>query len=71
MRCAVSLSREGGAVLARCREYPECAGRGATPAAAVESLRANVLFWLESCPCDQTADSGLVMDVVEDRSGVS
>jgi hypothetical protein len=68
MRCSVTLSREGAQVVARCREVPECEGRGPTPPEALARLRASVLFWIESCPCDVTADSGLVLNVVEDRS---
>jgi len=66
MRCAVSLMREAGGVVARCREYPECEGRGASAAEAVERLRASLLFWLEACPCDTTTGPGLVLDVVHD-----
>ena len=69
MRCAVTLRREGGEVLACCREFPGCEGRAASRGEALERLRASVLFWLEACPCDQTADQGLVLDVVEDSSG--
>lgn len=68
MRCTVTLERAAGAVVARCAEYPDCEGRGPTAEAALERLRASVLFWLESCPCDQTADAGLVLDVVSDRT---
>jgi hypothetical protein len=69
MRCRVSLSREGGDVVARCGEFPGCEGRGSSAPAALAQLRASVVFWLEACPCDQTAEPGLVLDVVEDRSG--
>ena len=68
MRCAVRLSREGTQVVARCAEG-NSEGRGATPSEAMARLRAAVLFWLEACPCDQTADDGLVLEVVEDKSG--
>lgn len=68
MRCAVTLRREGAVVVASCREFPECDARGASSAEALERLRASVLFWLESCPCDQTAGPGLTLDVIEDRS---
>lgn len=71
MRCAVSLRRDGGEILARCAEFPGCEGRAATRAEALARLRASVLFWLEACPCDQTADAGLVLDVVEDASASS
>lgn len=67
MRCSVSLKREGGAIVARCREYPGCEGRGPNVEDALGSLRQSVLFWLEACPCDTTADGGLVLDVIEDR----
>ena len=68
MRCTVRLNREGVEVVARCAEFPECEGRGAAPSEALARLRASVVFWLEACPCDQTADAGLVLDVVEDRT---
>ena len=68
MRCRVTLVREAGDVLARCAEYPACEGRAPSRDLALARLRASVLFWLESCPCDVTADSGLVLDVVEDRT---
>jgi len=69
MRCAVTVNREGGSVVARCREFPGCEGRAATTSEALARLRQAVVFWLEACPCDQTADSGLVFDVVEDAGG--
>ena len=68
MRCSVRLEREGSDVVARCAEFPECLGRGSDRAAALQHLRASVVFWLETCPCDQTADAGLVLDVIEDRT---
>jgi len=69
VRCAVTLSREHDAVVARCAEFPSCEGRGPTSREALDRLRASVLFWVESCPCDVTVESGLVLDVVSDRSG--
>jgi predicted RNase H-like HicB family nuclease len=69
MRCSVTIRREGGEVVARCAEFPECDGRGATTEHALERLRASVLFWLEACPCDQTAGPGLKLDVVRDERG--
>ena len=62
------LTSQLSGISSRCAEYPECEGRAATAEAALGTLRASVLFWLESCPCDQTADSGLVLDVVSDRT---
>jgi hypothetical protein len=69
MHCTVTLRNEGGDVIARCLEYPACEGRAPGRSEALSRLRASVLFWLESCPCDQTADPGLVLDVVEDSTG--
>jgi predicted RNase H-like HicB family nuclease len=66
MRCTVTLAREGSSVVARCAEFPECAGRGPGGAEAMARLRESVLFWLEGCPCDQTAGPGLEMVVVRD-----
>ena len=66
MRCNVTLSREGPELVARCAEFPECAGRGRTREEALERLRASVVFWLEACPCDVGADSGLRLDVVRE-----
>jgi hypothetical protein len=68
MRCHVTLRREGAEVVARCQEYPGCEGRAPAREEALARLRASVLFWLEACPCDQTADQGLTLDVVEDTS---
>jgi predicted RNase H-like HicB family nuclease len=68
MRCAVTLRREGRGVIATCADFPACDGRGATAAEAMARLREAVLFWLEACPCDQTAEPGLVLDVVRDDS---
>ena len=65
MRCSVTVRNEAGAFVARCAEVPEYEGRGATSAEAVSRLRAQLVFWLEACPCDQTADNGLVLDVRE------
>ena len=68
MRCTVTLAREGAAVIARCSEFPECTGRGAGRTEAMTKLRDSVLFWLESCPCDQTAGPGLELVVVKDET---
>jgi len=65
MRCTVTVHREGTAFVARCAEVPEYEGRGPSSAAAVEQLRARIVFWLESCPCDVTADAGLELHVRE------
>jgi len=69
MRCSVTLNREGGDVVARCLEFPRCEGRAPAGPEALSRLRESVLFWLEACPCDQTADAGLVLEVIEDSSG--
>jgi hypothetical protein len=69
MRCAVTLRRDAGSVVATCADFPSCEGRAASSAEALERLRASVLFWLEACPCDQTAGPGLVLNVVKDESG--
>ena len=66
MKCSVTVRREGGSFVARCAEVPEYDGRGATLAAAVDQLRARILFWLEACPCDVTADDGLTLTVREE-----
>ena len=68
MRCAVTLRREGEAVVATCADFPSCEGRAASSAEALDRLRESVLFWLEACPCDQTAGPGLVLNVVKDET---
>jgi predicted RNase H-like HicB family nuclease len=66
MRCGVSLYRDTAGIVARCGDYPECEGRGATTEEALARLRASLLFWLEACPCDTTTGEGLVLEVVHD-----
>jgi predicted RNase H-like HicB family nuclease len=66
MHCRVSLTREGNGIVARCAEMPQCEGRGASRDEALARLRASLLFWLETCPCDVTTDCGLVLDVVRE-----
>lgn len=66
MHCHVTLSHEGTGLAARCAEFPECLGRGASREAALAQLRDSVLFWLEACPCDTTADAGLRLEVVRE-----
>jgi hypothetical protein len=61
----VTVCKEGATFVARCAEVPEYEGRGDTSAAAVAQLRARIVFWIESCPCDVTADAGLTLDVRE------
>ena len=68
MRCRVTIGREGSSLVARCGDFPGCLGRGDTAAEALARLRTSILFWLEACPCDQTAEPGLVLDVIEDRT---
>ncbi len=68
MLCSVTLAREGGAVVARCAELSECVGRGATRDEALAKLRAAIVFWLESCPCDVTLAPGLTLQVVRDSA---
>ena len=66
MRCHVMLNREGMDLVARCAEFSECTGRGGTREEALERLRAEVLFWLEACPCDVRADEDLRLEVVRE-----
>jgi hypothetical protein len=66
MRCRVTLTREGAALVARCAEYPQCEGRGASRDEALARLRSSLLFWLETCPCDVTLDCGLELEVVRE-----
>jgi len=68
MHCTVSLSRSGALVIARCAEFPECVGRGASREEALRILRDSVTFWLEACPCDQTAAPGLEFRIASDSS---
>ncbi len=68
MRCTVSLRRDGPAVIARCAEFPDCEGRGPSRGEALERLRQSVTFWLEACPCDQTAAPGLSFEIERDAS---
>ena len=65
MKCSVTVSREGAMFVARCAEVPDYEGRGDSSAAAVAQLRARIVFWIESCPCDVTADAGIEMNVRE------
>ena len=67
MRCRVSIRNEAGEWLARWEEHPSVAGRGSSRDAALDRLRAAILFDLEMCPCDVTTADGLVLDVVEAR----
>lgn len=67
MRCRVTLAREGPGLVARCAEFPACTGRGGTRDAALAKLRESVLFWLETCPCDVTAEGGLELVVVREE----
>jgi len=69
MRCAVTLRREASEIVATCSDFPSCEGRAGSADEALARLRASVLFWLEACPCDQTAGPGLVLDVVRDETG--
>jgi len=66
MRCHVTLTREGGELVASCLEFPACTGRGASRDVALARLRDSVRFWLEACPCDTTADAGLDLQVVRE-----
>ena len=71
MRCAVTLRRDGGSVVATCADFPACEGRGPDRATALARLREALVFWLESCPCDVTAGPGLELLVVRDEGGGS
>ena len=70
MRCSVTLRRDGGDIVAHSAEYPACEGRGASREEALSRLRQSVLFWLETCPCDQTAEPGLVLTIARDETGL-
>jgi predicted RNase H-like HicB family nuclease len=65
MRCRVRVSREGTTWVARCDEFADATGRGATREEALDRVRRAVVFWLEACPCDQTATPGLEFEVIE------
>ncbi len=66
MRCRVTLAREGAGLVARCAVFPQCGGHGASRDEALARLRASLLFWLETCPCDVTLDRGLELEVVRE-----
>lgn len=69
MRCSVSITREQGQIVARCDELPACEGRAVTRDEALGRLRRAIAFWIETCPCDVTAEAGLVLEVVRDDAG--
>ena len=66
MRCHVSIAHDASGWIARCPEFPQVAGRGGSRDEALARLRAEVTFWLEACPCDQTAAPGLEFTVVRE-----
>ena len=68
MHILVTLQRDGGTIVARAPEYPQCEGRDTNRDEAIARLRRSLLFWLETCPCDQTTDPGLVLTVSRDDS---
>jgi len=68
MHILVSLRREAGTIVARAADYPQCEGRDASRDEAIAKLRRSLLFWLETCPCDQTTDPGLVLTVSRDET---
>jgi len=68
VRYRVTVERAGGEWVARA-EGTGCEGRGASSSAAVERLRAAIVFDLEVCPCDVTADDGVVLDVRAEPAG--
>ena len=68
MRYLVTVERAGGEWVARA-EGTGCEGRGASSSAAVERLRAAIVFDLEICPCDVTADDGVVLEFRGERAG--
>ena len=68
MRYRVTVRCEGDEWVAHA-DSTGCEGRGRSKSEAVERVRAAIVFDLEICPCDVTADSGVVLEVHEEPPG--
>ncbi len=53
----------GGGYVATC-EDPQCSGYGLSPANALDSLRDEIRYRLELCPCTSVSDNFVELDVV-------
>jgi predicted RNase H-like HicB family nuclease len=60
----VRIHTEEGGFVARCDDFPGCAGRGHSREEALESIRAAIIYSLEICPCAHNAADGLRLTVV-------
>lgn len=66
MRYRVTLSRGAdGSVVACCDDLPGCRVTAPSREDALERMRSAIAYYREMCPCDVTADAGLMIDVVE------
>ena len=59
---AVHASSEGG-YIATCDE-PQCFSRGLSPSNALDSLREEIRYRLELCPCTTVDDGYVELDVI-------
>ena len=53
----------GGGYVANCEE-PQCSGHGLSPTNALDSLREEIRYRLELCPCTGVGDDFVELDVV-------
>ena len=64
MRFEVAVhASEDGAYIASC-DNPQCSSRGLSPSNALDSLREEIRYRLELCPCTSVGDSYVELDVV-------
>jgi predicted RNase H-like HicB family nuclease len=53
----------GGGYVASCDD-PQCSGHGLSPTNALDSLREEIRYRLELCPCTGVSDDFVELDVV-------
>ena len=64
MKFEVTVAATGeGDFLAAC-ENPQCSSHGLSPANALDSLREEIRYRLELCPCTSVSDEFVELDVV-------
>ena len=60
----VEAGADGGYTASR--EDPQCSGHGLSPTNALDSLREEIRYRLELCPCTGVSDAFVELDVVSE-----
>jgi predicted RNase H-like HicB family nuclease len=64
MRFEVAVQANGDGSFSATCDAPQCSSRGLSPTNALDSIREEIRYRLELCPCTTVDDSFVELDVI-------